>query len=238
MLSDGGRSLGISVATIQLDHDSIVQSLASLSSSDANRKLFGANSHDYKLNPPLESSHLESFEHANRVSLPEDYRYFVSTVGNGGAGPYHELFRFGEEDSNWDYCSWAQGQLLGDVSKPFRHTVQWNADDGFWDKRPNFDAAESEDAEDEMWERWDEELERHYWCRSIMDGAIPICHLGCAKRQWLVIHGPERGFLWNDDRCDELARMTFTDWYLAWLQAALNEFRLPPYGPPGFAPAH
>lgn len=233
--------LGNIVTSIRLDRDSLVSALMALSQADKDRNLFGSNGHDYRLNPKLESSQLESFERINRVELPEDYRRFITTIGNGGAGPYYGLFRFGEEDANGGYCTWEKGQLLGDVSKPFPHTSKWNASDDFWSIRPDFDSAENQDAEDEMWERWDEQLAKHYWCRYIMDGSIPICHLGCAKRQWLVINGPERGFVWNDDRCDELGiapattpelvRMPFDDWYVSWLQSALAQFNLPQYAP-------
>jgi hypothetical protein len=226
---------------MELDRESIINSLSALSLADLGRKLFGSNGHDYKLHPILDSSALATFERNNRVVLPDDYRYFITSVGNGGAGPYYGIFKFGEEDSNWGYCAWDQGQLIGEVGRPFQHTRAWNADDDFWSRKPDFENADNDDAEDEMWERWDAELEKSYWCRSIMDGAIPICHLGCAKRQWLVINGPERGFIWNDDRCDEigiypavtneLARMTFTNWYLTWLDAALSEFQLPRYAP-------
>ncbi len=51
-------------------------------------------------------------------------------------------------------------------------------------------------------EAWDREVEAHYWNPAIMDGAIPICHKGCALRQWLVIHGEQRGFVWDDLRVD------------------------------------
>ena len=74
---------------------------------------------------------------------------------------------------------------------------------------------------------WDKVLEARYWNPAIMDGAIPICHLGCALRQWLVIHGEQRGFVWNDFRADYRGLspvlggsgepVTFSDWYMGWL---------------------
>ena len=51
-------------------------------------------------------------------------------------------------------------------------------------------------------EAWDRVEEAQYWNPAIMDGAIPICHKGCALRQWLVIHGDQRGFVWDDNRVD------------------------------------
>ncbi|WP_190064503.1 hypothetical protein [Streptomyces griseocarneus] len=61
-----------------------------------------------------------------------------------------------------------------------------------------------------------------------------IAHLGCALREWLVVSGPERGRVWSDGRADgvDLAPLlddklgdkgepvTFTRWYLAWLEQA------------------
>lgn len=76
-------------------------------------------------------------------------------------------------------------------------------------------------------------LEVCYWNPAIMDGAIPICHLGCALRQWLVIHGERRGFVWNDFRADYRGlspvlggageAVSFTDWYMGWLDDSLTK---------------
>jgi hypothetical protein len=75
-------------------------------------------------------------------------------------------------------------------------------------------------------------LEVHYWNPAVMNGAIPICHLGCALRQWLVIHGEQPGFVWNDDRADDAGiaplldqagnPVTFSDWYMGWLKDSLQ----------------
>ena len=107
------------------------------------------------------------------------------------------------------------------------------ADQEFWDKEPNPPEETSQEEEDRLWQEWDKILEANYWNPSIMDGAIPICHLGCAQRQWLVINGEQRGFVWDDMRADNRgiaptkARgkpMTFSDWYLAWLSEAERQW--------------
>jgi hypothetical protein len=81
-----------------------------------------------------------------------------------------------------------------------------------------------------MMAAWDKELEEHYWNRRIMSGAIPICHRGCALRQWLVVNGNHKGYVWNDDRADHAGvypllladgkPATFTTWYWTWLGSA------------------
>jgi hypothetical protein len=72
----------------------------------------------------------------------------------------------------------------------------------------------------------------------VIDGAIPNCHLGCALRQWLVINGEQRGFVWNDFRVDNRGLspvlggsgepMTFADWYMTWLDDSIRKVRTSP----------
>ena len=71
-----------------IDKSTVLQRLTELDRRDSRRKVFGANGHDYKLNPPLPVSVIEAFEQRHGVSLPEDYRRFITEIGNGGAGPY------------------------------------------------------------------------------------------------------------------------------------------------------
>jgi hypothetical protein len=58
---------------------------------DTGFRVFGSEEHRYELGPVLSESHLAAFETANGVRLPEDYRRFLSEVGNGGAGPFFGL---------------------------------------------------------------------------------------------------------------------------------------------------
>ncbi len=75
--------------------------------SDPLRWRFGARAHRYRLHRPLAVATLEAFERERRVSLPADYKSFLSSVGNGGAGPYYGLLPF------------EQALGAGDVGKPF-----------------------------------------------------------------------------------------------------------------------
>jgi hypothetical protein len=85
--------------------------------------------------------------------------------------------------------------------------------------------------------RLDEFDDNYYWHASLMDGAIPICHEGCALRIWLVVTGAQAGHLWQDGRSDRTGvkplrllnggAATFSLWYDEWLEEALREARLP-----------
>jgi hypothetical protein len=61
-----------------LDRTTVLQRLAELDRRDRNRRVFGAASHEYKLDPPLPVPVIEAFEGRHGVSLPEDYRRFIA----------------------------------------------------------------------------------------------------------------------------------------------------------------
>ena len=220
-----------------MDAQSVIERLRNLDRKDKKRQVFGAMGHNYVLNPPLDVSVIEAFELEHGVSLPEDYRQFITEIGNGGAGPAYGVFPFGKHDDCHDLRPWEGGYLVGDVGKPFRFNKAWNVDKKFWDAEPNPPEGTSQDEEDLLWQEWDKILEAKYWNTSIMDGAIPICHLGCALRQWLVINGDQRGFVWDDMRADNRGiapvkkkgkRLTFSAWYLDWLREAEQQRGISP----------
>lgn len=211
---------------------SIVQGIRLLQQSSAAKKVFGADLHQFRLNPPLKENAVSAFESRHRIRLPEDYRGFLLHVGNGGAGPAYGLFRLGEMDDSNAFARWKENNgFVGTLSLPFPHTGPWNDLSG----KPAFDESREMDQEyeyayNELLTKWEEE---HYWNTCYIHGAIPICHIGCAYREWLIITGPERGNVWNDSRVDEEGlypveiaqkpRASFLQWYCDWLDNALAE---------------
>ncbi|MEU8925793.1 SMI1/KNR4 family protein [Kitasatospora sp. NPDC048545] len=53
----------------------------------------------------LSEAQVRSFESRYGVTLPEDYRTFLTSVGDGGPGPYHGIWRlsrsYGPRDETW-----------------------------------------------------------------------------------------------------------------------------------------
>lgn len=185
--------------------------------------MFGAAGHGFKLNASVSEADVRAFEERHGVTLPDDYRGFLLNIGNGGAGPYYGIFKLGEMDDNFGYVAWqANSHFVGLLSTPFPFTEQWNDVAG----RPDPD-----DVGEEEYERQLDAWEKHYFMP--IDGAIPICHLGCAMWVWLVVSGPERGRVWIDDRASDNGirpvvgkadeRLTFGGWYQAWLDEALAQ---------------
>ena len=170
------------------------------------------------LNPPLPIAEVEAFEKRYGIELPEDYRRIITEIGNGGRGPRYELFPLGE------YRSLDQAVFADHLAEPFPHQDAWNLPSEFWEREPDYDGMTPE-AEERAEEEWDALLIEHYGAPWIMAGAMPISDLGCGSFEWLVVTGPQRGYVWEDRRADNLGvapardsdgnRVTFADWYMA-----------------------
>jgi hypothetical protein len=209
-----------------LDPERVKESIRRLGA--AQSRIFGANGHHFLLNPPLAEADVLGFEQRHHIRLPVDYRGFLTAIGNGGAGPFYGLFPLGMMDGlGVQLKGWNEADgFVGTLSKPFPLSDVWNDLRG----KPSDELAETDD--EEYWKQFDR-FEESYFHSTIVDGAIPICHLGCALRIWLVLTGEQAGKLWRDGRADwtglsplQLATgspATFSTWYSEWLDGALQE---------------
>ena len=209
-----------------LDVPKVLSKLAELRELDRSLEVFGAEDHRYQVNPPLKEADVARFEGKHDVRLPEDYRTFLLEVGNGGAGPAYGVFPLGQMDDGWKLRRWKEGNgFIGDLSAPFPHTRRWN-------KLPKMPKVKDSHPD---FERLLEERDRIYWSTDNVNGAIPICNLGCCLRHWLVITGREAGRIWVDERADEgglfplsttaKRRYNFSEWYDKWLASSLRQAR-------------
>jgi hypothetical protein len=212
----------------------ILSRLQTLKRLDLDCSCFAAKAHWYDLNPPLSEEEVAQVEAKHHCRFPDEYRRFITEIGNGGAGPAYGVFPLGMQDEFHGLAGWdAAFQLIGDLSKPFPREHAWNLPGDFWAQHPNPTADTPVDEEDRMNEVWDRKLETQYYATSIMDGAIPICHEGCALRNWLVVTGPLAGTVWRDLRADykgiepflneDGTRMGFNDWYLHWVEQSIRQ---------------
>jgi len=212
-----------------LDPSQVHKALRRLST--ARPAVFGANRHYWVLNESLPETEVSAFERFHRVSLPSDYREFLTRIGNGGAGPFYGVFPLGQMDGTAQLLKeWHENDgFVGVLSEPFPLRDAWNDLSGM----PPEELLDSD--EDEYFRRVGAFDEKTYWHSSRMNGAIPICHIGCALRIWLVVTGDEAVNLWRDGRADRTglspltsqtgSRTTFSPWYDEWLQGAIRMLR-------------
>ena len=217
---------------MEAEYARISDALQRLRESRERLSVYGSGMHGFRVGPPLSQRDLVEFEKLHRIQLPPEYRGFLTHVGNGGAGPGCGVFKLGEMDDAHTHKRWRENDgFVGSLSKSFPHVSAWNDLSG----QPEYDGSREHDLawEDAYNEELDEWLQEWYWHSRNVDGAIPICHLGCAQRQWLVVSGAEAGNIWDDMRADYgglrplqtagCPRVTFLQWYWMWLEEALEQ---------------
>jgi hypothetical protein len=185
-------------------------------------KLFGETYHDFRLNPCLNETELRRFEASHSITLPGDYRLFLTEISNGGAGPYYGIFPLGMIDGTDSALQpWKENDgFIGKLSEPFGLMQSWND----LTLQP---PEELSTINIQEYDRQVEAFDKVYWHPGRMDGAIPICHLGCALRIWLIVTGEQAGYLWRDGRAEytgispvllyDHSQATFSSWYEEWL---------------------
>jgi hypothetical protein len=197
-----------------------------LRAADPGYRVFGAAAHMYRLRPPATEDEVGAFEERHRVRLPDEYRDFLTGLGNGGAGPCYGLFPLG---IFWDNPNPARQEgMIGDLARPFPHEDAWNAGADYWEMEPDIEVDEA------SWRAW----RRLYFSRQLIDGALPICHEACGFFLLLIVTGADRGRIWLDGRASDdgimpvtsggRLPMTFGHWYANWLDEASRELGLPP----------
>jgi hypothetical protein len=211
----------------ELDPARITETLTRLQGAQC--RVFGGDTHGFRLNARLSEADVASFERTHHVVLPSDFRGFLTAVGDGGAGPFYGIFPLGKVDDAFDLRVWKEGDV-GVLSKPFPFDEEWND----LSTKPADDLIDRD--ESEYWKQM-EAFESTYWEMALVNGAFPICHQGCALRTLLVVAGRQAGHLW-DDRRSEYAGLkpirladgspaTFLGWYEEWLQGCFENVRPP-----------
>ncbi|GGT05534.1 hypothetical protein GCM10010156_74060 [Planobispora rosea] len=206
---------------MELDADLVRQRLTELAGlSRPGRRSIG--NHRYRLGPVVETEVLARAERTVGAPLPRGYRHFITTIGDGGAGPYHGLIplqealeamdeRFGGLDSLGRDCPLTQdvdfGELAGAPGSWEEHEARLDAD-------PQYVAH---------YQRLKETYTGDPWG----DGRLPIAEIGCGDWLFLVVRGPRRGTVWVDGLdsstglyCLEIG---FATLYRRWLEESLAE---------------
>jgi hypothetical protein len=203
----------------------IAEKLNQLKELDKEFQLFGSYQHKYILNPPLPLEKIQAFEKSYGVILPKEYVAFITTLGNGGVGPYYGLEPF--ENCLFNDLDYKRIDSLLNPSKPFTFNESWNLE-----FIPSVDYEENK----VQYEKEFLSYEETYYSKELMNGAIALCNFGCGINLYLIVNGDEYGHIWTDDRGNTNGiypsidlgnedRLTFLNWYELWLDQSIEECR-------------
>ena len=194
----------------------IQQKLAQAKAADKDLEVFGASSHKYHLNPPVSEAEVLAFEEKYGVSLPEDYRAFVQTIGDINAqkletmaGPYYGLYAFGTSLDSLLYEKIetylkAPCNLSPDMTKEEWETLS----------DPLLPSEEDEEDDDDKYF-----AER----AKVFGGLLPLGSQGCTYEHALVLNGKYAGRVVNVDLDLAQPKFAFEANFLDWYERYLDE---------------
>ena len=200
----------------------IQQKLAQAKTADKDLEVFGASSHKYHLNPPISEAEVLAFEEKYGVSLPEDYRAFVQTIGNANAqkletmaGPYYGLYAFGTQVDDLLY----EGSEIY-LKAPCALSPDMTQEE--WEKLSAPLETDEEELEEEGYVI---EVEDNYIeeCGKVFGGLLPLGSQGCTYYHALVLNGKYAGRVVNVDLDLAQPKFAFETNFLDWYERYLDE---------------
>lgn len=174
---------------------------------------FGAKEQEVSYNPCLSEEDIATFEHKHCITLPEDYRSFISEIGNGGFGPGHGLLPLDKAIVDFKLRDKPNISL----NEKFPYSDNWNEE---W--------IASFDWEEEYPET---EIVDAYISTAHIAGCLQISHFGHGCTFLLVVNGDEKGHIWFDERADYSGlvpkmkdghKMSFMEWYISYLDMEIE----------------
>jgi Leucine-rich repeat (LRR) protein len=170
---------------------------------DRNYEVFASRTHGYRLAPPADEALIAAWEQRRGVTLPEEYRAFITRLGSAGAGPCYGIEARGErEDEEVDVAG-----LPFPVLREEALALTGQLEDDDEERRRNAIRARLDELEE-------------------VPGTLRIVHAGCGGYYRLIITGELRGTIWFDEPWQPMRRdgrlLSFLDWYEGWLDGILS----------------
>ena len=194
----------------------IQQKLAQAKAADKNLEVFGADAHQYHLNPPVSEVEVLAFEKKYGVQLPECYRAFMLTVGDAKAkksdfiaGPYYGLYAFGTSLDSLLYEKIETYLKAPCNLSPDMTREEWDA---LTDPLLPSEEEEEEDDDKYFAER-----------AKVFGGLLPLGSQGCTYEHALVLNGKYAGRVVNVDLDLAQPKFAFEANFLDWYERYLNE---------------
>ena len=194
----------------------IQQKLAQAKAADKNLEVFGADAHQYHLNPPVSEAEVLAFEKKYGVQLPECYRAFMLTIGDAKAkksdfiaGPYFGLYAFGTSVDSLLY-----EKIETYLKAPCNLSPDMTQEE--WETLSDpllFSEEDEEDNDDKYF------AER----AKVFGGLLPLGSQGCTYEHALVLNGKYTGRVVNVDLDLAQPKFAFEANFLDWYERYLDE---------------
>ena len=194
----------------------IQQKLSQAKAADKNLEVFGADAHQYHLNPPVSEAEVLAFEKKYGVQLPECYRAFILTIGDAKAkkldfiaGPYFGLYAFGTSVDSLLY-----EKIETYLKAPCNLSPDMTQEE--WETLSDpllFSEEEEEDDDDKYF------AER----AKVFGGLLPLGSQGCTYEHALVLNGKYAGRVVNVDLDLAQPKFAFETNFLDWYERYLDE---------------
>lgn len=180
------------------------------------KKLINQKKITNSFNKVLTQNEINSFEKKYTIELPEDYKQFITTIGNGGPGPNYGIFSLQESIIDFKL----EKKPMINIASNFIYKNAWNES---W--IASFD-----------WEndRPETSIVSQYMDVNHISGSLQISHYGHGCTNLLIVKGECKGQIWFDGRADygglapELDELghtfTFFNWYNSWLDEIIVSF--------------
>ena len=195
----------------------IQQKLAQAKEADKNLEVFGADAHQYHLNPPVSEAEVLAFEKKYGVQLPECYRAFMLTVGDAKAkksdfiaGPYYGLYAFGTSLDSLLY-----EKIETYLKAPCNLSPDMTQEEWETLSDPLLPSEEEEEEEDD---------DKYFAERAkVFGGLLPLGSQGCTYEHALVLNGKYAGRVVNVDLDLLQPKFAFETNFLDWYERYLDE---------------
>ena len=195
----------------------IQQKLAQAKAADKNLEVFGADAHQYHLNPPVSEAEVLAFEKKYGVQLPECYRAFMLTIGDAKAkksdfiaGPYFGLYAFGTSVDSLLY-----EKIETYLKAPCNLSPDMTQEEWETLSDPLLPSEEEEEEEDD---------DKYFAERAkVFGGLLPLGSQGCTYEHALVLNGKYAGRVVNVDLDLLQPKFAFETNFLDWYERYLDE---------------
>ena len=194
----------------------IQQKLAQAKAADKNLEVFGADAHQYHLNPPVSEAEVLAFEKKYGVQLPECYRAFMLTIGDAKAkksdfiaGPYFGLYAFGTSVDSLLY-----EKIETYLKAPCNLSPDMTQEE--WETLSDPLLFSEEDEEDDDDKYFAERAK-------VFGGLLPLGSQGCTYEHALVLNGKYAGRVVNVDLDLAQPKFAFETNFLDWYERYLDE---------------